>query len=162
MSSVALRSEDVPKPKKFVGTMSACDVDNFLWKMENYFCAKGIMDDAVKIGTCQEFQCELKGQFYPKLTEEEARGKVARDNATGHSGGVCSRVQGTHAPSFRCDRERSIVFFSEWIEAVGQIECVTKRCPKAVENQDGSRVCGLAWSRERQDWVFQVRGKGRM
>ncbi|MBA0671702.1 hypothetical protein Goklo_029267, partial [Gossypium klotzschianum] len=40
--------------------------------------------------------------------------------ATGHSGGVCSRVQETHAPSFRCDRERIIACFSEWIEAVGQ------------------------------------------
>ncbi|MBA0574830.1 hypothetical protein Golob_024486, partial [Gossypium lobatum] len=68
--------------------------------MENYFRAEGIMDDAVKvntasmflinivllwwrgkttdkiqgeIGTWQEFQCELKGQFYPEFTEEEAR-----------------------------------------------------------------------------------------
>ncbi|MFQ6653093.1 hypothetical protein Gotur_024661 [Gossypium turneri] len=32
-------------------------------------------------------------------------------NAIGHSGGVCSRVQGTHAPSFRCDRERGIAYF---------------------------------------------------
>ncbi|MBA0771075.1 hypothetical protein Gotri_019600 [Gossypium trilobum] len=48
VSSVALSSEDVPKSKEFVGTRSACDVDNFLWRMENYFRAKGIMDDAVK------------------------------------------------------------------------------------------------------------------
>ncbi|MFQ6645322.1 hypothetical protein Gotur_019995 [Gossypium turneri] len=31
----------------------------------------------------------------------------------GHNGGVCSRVQGTHAPSFRCDREISIACFLE-------------------------------------------------
>ncbi|MBA0852323.1 hypothetical protein Goshw_003946, partial [Gossypium schwendimanii] len=62
--------------------------------MENYFHAKGIVDDAVKvntasifltdivllwwqckttdkrqgeIGTWQEFQCELNGQFYPRV-----------------------------------------------------------------------------------------------
>ncbi|MBA0577850.1 hypothetical protein Golob_028058 [Gossypium lobatum] len=71
--------------------------------MENYFRAKGIMYDADKvniasmfltditllwwrgrttnkrqdeIGTWQEFQCELKGQFYLKFVEEEARAKL--------------------------------------------------------------------------------------
>ncbi|MBA0753487.1 hypothetical protein Gogos_020844 [Gossypium gossypioides] len=29
-----------------------------------------------EIGTWQEFQCELKGQFYPEFTEEEARAKL--------------------------------------------------------------------------------------
>ncbi|MBA0637085.1 hypothetical protein Godav_024720 [Gossypium davidsonii] len=70
--------------------------------MENYFRAKGIVDEVVKvntvsmfltditllwwrgrttnkrqckIGTWQEFQCELKGQFYPEFIEEEARAK---------------------------------------------------------------------------------------
>ncbi|MFQ6631682.1 hypothetical protein Gotur_009404, partial [Gossypium turneri] len=78
-------------------------MDNFLWRIENYFRAKGIVDDAVKvnttsmfltdivllwwrgkttdkmqreIGTWQEFQCELKGQFYPEFIEEEARAKL--------------------------------------------------------------------------------------
>ena len=103
VANAALSNEDVPKPKEFVGTRSACDVDNFLWRMENYFRAKGIMEDAVKvntasmfltdiallwwrgrttdkrqgeIGTWQEFQCELKGQFYPEFAEEEARAKL--------------------------------------------------------------------------------------
>ncbi|KAG8474384.1 hypothetical protein CXB51_034110 [Gossypium anomalum] len=71
--------------------------------MENYFRAKGIVDDAGKvqtaslfltdiallwwrgrttdkrqgeIGTWQEFQCELKGQFYPEFAEEEALAKL--------------------------------------------------------------------------------------
>ncbi|MBA0575865.1 hypothetical protein Golob_023802 [Gossypium lobatum] len=71
--------------------------------MENYFRTKGIVDDAVKvntalmfltditllwwrgrttdkrqceIGTWQEFQYELKGQFYPKFVEKEARTKL--------------------------------------------------------------------------------------
>ncbi|MFQ6640267.1 hypothetical protein Gotur_014763, partial [Gossypium turneri] len=30
VSSAALSNEDVPKPKEFVRTRSACDVDNFL------------------------------------------------------------------------------------------------------------------------------------
>ncbi|MFQ6662211.1 hypothetical protein Gotur_030098 [Gossypium turneri] len=78
-------------------TRSACDVDNFLWRMENYFHAKGIVDDAVK--------------FLPRIYRGKNSGKVARDNATGHSGGVCLRVQGTHALSFKYDRERSIACF---------------------------------------------------
>ncbi|KAK5802900.1 hypothetical protein PVK06_030529 [Gossypium arboreum] len=103
VSSAALSSECVPEPKKFVGTRSAGDVDNFLWRMENYFRAKGIVDDADKvqtaslflidiavlwwrgrttdkrqceIGTWEKFQCELKGQFYPEFAEEEARAKL--------------------------------------------------------------------------------------
>ncbi|MBA0865920.1 hypothetical protein Goshw_016442 [Gossypium schwendimanii] len=71
--------------------------------MENYFRAKDIVDDAVKvntalmflidiallwwrekttykrqsdIGTWQEFQCELKEQFYPEFIKEEARAKL--------------------------------------------------------------------------------------
>ncbi|MBA0688344.1 hypothetical protein Goari_006142, partial [Gossypium aridum] len=50
-------------------------------------------------------------------------------NAMGHSGGVCSRVQGTYAPSFKCDKEKSITYFSEWIETVGQIGGGTNKCP---------------------------------
>ncbi|MFQ6667960.1 hypothetical protein Gotur_033802 [Gossypium turneri] len=103
VSSAALSWEDVPKLKEFVGTRSAFDVDNSLWRMENYFRAKGITNDAIKInttsmfltdiallwwwgksrnkrqseiGSWQEFQYELKGQFYPEFTEEEARVKL--------------------------------------------------------------------------------------
>ncbi|KAH1113655.1 hypothetical protein J1N35_007033 [Gossypium stocksii] len=83
VSSAALNNEYVLKPKEFVGTRSACDVDNFLWRMENYFHAKGIVDDAgrttdkmqCEIKTWQEFQCELKRQFYLEFAEEEAWAK---------------------------------------------------------------------------------------
>ncbi|KAK5843420.1 hypothetical protein PVK06_005877 [Gossypium arboreum] len=99
VASAALSNEYVPELKEFVETKSACDMDNFLWRMENYFHAKGIMDDAAKVNTAslfltdivllwwrgrttnkrqgeietwQEFQCELKGHFYPEFPEEEA------------------------------------------------------------------------------------------
>ncbi|MBA0819727.1 hypothetical protein Gohar_006007 [Gossypium harknessii] len=65
-------------------------------------------------------------------------GKVARDNATGHSRGVCSRVHGTHALSFKCDRERSIACFLKWIEAIGQTRGETKRCLKAIGSHDAA------------------------
>ncbi|MBA0716565.1 hypothetical protein Golax_015386 [Gossypium laxum] len=55
VSNAALSSEDVPKSKEFVGTMSACNVDNFLWRMENYFRAKGIMDGAIKVNIASMF-----------------------------------------------------------------------------------------------------------
>ncbi|KAH1031268.1 hypothetical protein J1N35_043442 [Gossypium stocksii] len=38
-SSAALSYENVSKSKEFVGTRFACNVDNFLWRMENYFRA---------------------------------------------------------------------------------------------------------------------------
>ncbi|MBA0649782.1 hypothetical protein Goklo_017306 [Gossypium klotzschianum] len=103
VSSAALSWEDVLKLKEFVGTRSTFDVDNFLWRIENYFRTKGITNDAIKvnttsmfltdiallwllgksrnkrqseIGSWQEFQCELKGQFYPEFTKEEARVKL--------------------------------------------------------------------------------------
>ncbi|KAK5839755.1 hypothetical protein PVK06_008592 [Gossypium arboreum] len=80
--------------KELEGELALCRA-----AIENFFCAKGIMDDTSKvntaslflidiallwwrgrttdkrqgeIGTWQEFQCELKGQFYPEFAEEEA------------------------------------------------------------------------------------------
>ncbi|XP_040942311.1 uncharacterized protein [Gossypium hirsutum] len=55
---------DVPKPKEFKGTSSARDVDNFLWGIEQYFCAKGITEDVTK--------------FYPEYAEDEARARLRR------------------------------------------------------------------------------------
>ncbi|MBA0575050.1 hypothetical protein Golob_025020, partial [Gossypium lobatum] len=62
VSSATLSNEDVSKPKEFMRTRSVCDVDNFLWKMENYFRAKGITNDAVKL--------------YPEFVEEKAQAKL--------------------------------------------------------------------------------------
>ncbi|KAK5842546.1 hypothetical protein PVK06_004918 [Gossypium arboreum] len=56
VSSAALSNKYVPKPKEFVGTRLACDVDNFLWMMKNYFRAKGIINDAVKSWVRQEME----------------------------------------------------------------------------------------------------------
>ncbi|MBA0692964.1 hypothetical protein Goari_010484 [Gossypium aridum] len=97
---------DAPKPKEFKGTRSARDVDNFLWRMEQYFYAMGIKDDTNKvnnysvyftdvvllwwipkstnekcggnaIGTWEEFQRELKKQFNPQYAEDEAWAKLS-------------------------------------------------------------------------------------
>ncbi|MBA0818312.1 hypothetical protein Gohar_022015 [Gossypium harknessii] len=59
VSSATLSNEDVLKPKEFVGTRSACNVDNFLWRMENYFRAKGITDDAVKVNIASMFLTDI-------------------------------------------------------------------------------------------------------
>lgn len=40
---------DVPKSKEFNGTKVTKDVNNFLWRMEQYFRAKGIVDDDTKV-----------------------------------------------------------------------------------------------------------------
>ena len=41
---------DVPKPKPFVRSRSAKDVDNFVWGMEQYFRVAATADDA-KVST---------------------------------------------------------------------------------------------------------------
>ncbi|KAE8719061.1 cytochrome P450 78A7-like [Hibiscus syriacus] len=98
---------DIPKPKKFKGSRSAQDVENFLWGLDQYFAAMGIMEDAKKvciasvylsevalmwwqrrcndvkrgtapIATWEEFQAEFKEQFYPEYAEDEARSKLRR------------------------------------------------------------------------------------
>ncbi|MFQ6647389.1 hypothetical protein Gotur_021248 [Gossypium turneri] len=106
---------------------------------------KGVLNTALSnedVPKLKEFvgtrsTCDV-GIVLLRIYRERSLSKVVRDNATGHSGRVCSRVQGTHAPNFKCDRERSITYFLEWIEAVGQTGGGTKRCPKAVESHDGS------------------------
>ncbi|KAH1073345.1 hypothetical protein J1N35_025673 [Gossypium stocksii] len=40
---------DIPKPKEFKRIRSTKDVDNFLCGMEQYFHAKGIMDDTTNV-----------------------------------------------------------------------------------------------------------------
>ncbi|MBA0696510.1 hypothetical protein Goari_003057, partial [Gossypium aridum] len=81
----------------------ACDVDNFFVEDGKHLSCQRHHDDAVKvntgsmfltdivllwwlsrstdkrqsdIGMWQEFQCELKGQFYPEFTEEEAQERL--------------------------------------------------------------------------------------
>ena len=104
---VEARRVDVPRPKSFAGTRNAREVDNFLWGLEQYFGAMGIIDDDAKVqsaslyltdtamlwwrrrqedikkGLCtinsfEEFRRELKRQFYPENAEEEARGRLRR------------------------------------------------------------------------------------
>ncbi|XP_048225870.1 uncharacterized protein LOC125368649 [Ricinus communis] len=60
---------DAPKSKAYGGARSAREIDNFLWNLERYFDAVGIVDDATK---------ELKKQFYPDNVEKEARSKLQR------------------------------------------------------------------------------------
>ncbi|MBA0878072.1 hypothetical protein Goshw_029859 [Gossypium schwendimanii] len=74
VSSATLSNEDVLKSKEFVGTKSACDVDNFLWRMENYFRSKGITDDAVKVNIASIFLPIL--QFYGGEVGPQIKGNV--------------------------------------------------------------------------------------
>ncbi|GMI85584.1 hypothetical protein HRI_002227700 [Hibiscus trionum] len=98
---------DIPKPKKIKGTRSTQEVENFLWRMEQYFKATCIERDAKKVSfasiyltdlaqtwwrrrcgdvkrrsvaieTWKEFQDEIKEQFYSQYDEDEARSKLRR------------------------------------------------------------------------------------
>ncbi|MBA0853405.1 hypothetical protein Goshw_017053 [Gossypium schwendimanii] len=70
VSSAALTNKDVLKPKEFVGTKSTCGVNNFLWRMKNYFHDKGITDDAVK----EEVRAKLQG-----ITQRGTVGEYVRE-----------------------------------------------------------------------------------
>ncbi|MBA0861157.1 hypothetical protein Goshw_025098 [Gossypium schwendimanii] len=84
VSSVALNYKYVLKLKEFMGTRFAYNMDNLLWRIEHYFHGKDIVEMRVRssdkrhseIKTWEEFQHELKGQFYPKFAEEEALVKL--------------------------------------------------------------------------------------
>ncbi|MBA0612516.1 hypothetical protein Godav_013112, partial [Gossypium davidsonii] len=52
-------SVDVPKPNEFKGTRSIRDVDNFLWGIEQYFRAKGIMEDVTKVTTAAMYLIDV-------------------------------------------------------------------------------------------------------
>ncbi|MFQ6666137.1 hypothetical protein Gotur_032611 [Gossypium turneri] len=85
VSSAALSNEDVPKLKEFVGTRSACDVDNFLWRMEHYFRAKGIVDDADKVNTASMFLTDIVlygGEAGPQIKGKVRLGRGKSSNAS--------------------------------------------------------------------------------
>ncbi|KAH7661240.1 hypothetical protein IHE45_15G051100 [Dioscorea alata] len=42
---------DVPKPRPYGGSKNAKELDNFLWSLEQYFKALGIVEDAKKMET---------------------------------------------------------------------------------------------------------------
>ncbi|MBA0677838.1 hypothetical protein Goari_019226 [Gossypium aridum] len=72
-----------------------------------------------EIGTWQEFQCELKGEFYPEFAKKEAQAKLQ---------GITQRgTVGEHIREFK--------------ELILQVLDVIE---------------------ERQAWIFQVQGMGRM
>lgn len=103
---------EVPKPKEFTGVREAKEVDNFLWSVEQYFRAKSIEDEAIRVNTAamyltdyallwwrgryegakrggvaietwETFQQEFRKQFYPVYATEEARRKLRRLAQTG-------------------------------------------------------------------------------
>ena len=40
---------EVPKPKTFGGSRDVREIDNFLWGLEQYFDAMGILDDDINV-----------------------------------------------------------------------------------------------------------------
>ncbi|MBA0644451.1 hypothetical protein Goklo_028608 [Gossypium klotzschianum] len=76
--SAALSNEDVPKLKEFVGTRSACDVDNFLWRMENYFRAKGIVDNVVKVSTTSMFLTDIALLWWWGRSTDKRQGEIRK------------------------------------------------------------------------------------
>ncbi|MFQ6630594.1 hypothetical protein Gotur_009813 [Gossypium turneri] len=114
VANAALSNDDVPKPKEFVRTRSACDVDNFLWRMENYFRAKGIMDDelseamrvvesVVKLGLRKDklgsSKSEEKG-----VCEMDHKEDIVDGNGNGDNGGNGKPRVGKRKPKRKRDK----------------------------------------------------------
>ncbi|XP_019238284.1 PREDICTED: uncharacterized protein LOC109218379 [Nicotiana attenuata] len=59
-----------PKPKEFRSERNAQDVENFIWKMEDYFEHLNLVDEAAKI------RAATMRQFYPQNVVNEARRKL--------------------------------------------------------------------------------------
>ncbi|MFQ6643682.1 hypothetical protein Gotur_017712 [Gossypium turneri] len=114
VSSAALSNEDVPKPKEFVGTRSACDVDNFLWRMEHYFRAKGIVDDVLSEAmTVVESVVKLGlGKVKLGSSKSEERGvceidhkeDIVEGNGNGNNGGNEKPRVGKKKPKRKRDK----------------------------------------------------------
>lgn len=49
----------VPKPNAFRGTRNARDIENFLWSLEQYFRALGIVKDARKIDPAPQYLADI-------------------------------------------------------------------------------------------------------
>ncbi|MFQ6665854.1 hypothetical protein Gotur_032434 [Gossypium turneri] len=119
VSSVALSNEDVPKPKEFVGTRSACDMDNFLWRMENYFRAKGIVNDAlleamtvvesvVKLG----LGTDKLGSFKPEkrgVCEMDHKEDIVDGNRNGDNSGNGKPRVGNKKPKRKRDKLKCLL-----------------------------------------------------
>ncbi|KAL4318521.1 hypothetical protein GQ457_18G008050 [Hibiscus cannabinus] len=111
-TTVETRRVEVPRPRTFGGSRNAQEVDNFLYGLDQYLGAVGIVEDASKIqtaslyltdtamlwwrrrrndiekGTCtistfDDFKKELKRQFYPENAEDEARAHLRRLKQSG-------------------------------------------------------------------------------
>ncbi|KAL4352016.1 hypothetical protein GQ457_06G013590 [Hibiscus cannabinus] len=111
-TTVETRRVEVPRPRTFGGSRNAQELDNFLYGLDQYLGAVGIVEDASKIqtaslyltdtamlwwrrrrndiekGTCtisifDDFKRELKRQFYPENAEDEARARLRRLKQSG-------------------------------------------------------------------------------
>ncbi|KAK8656120.1 hypothetical protein V6N13_108679 [Hibiscus sabdariffa] len=111
-TTVETRRVEVPRPITFGGLRNAQEVDNFLYGLDQYLGAVGIVEDASKIqtaalylidttmllwrrrrsdiekGTCtistfDDFKKELKRQFYLENAEDEARAHLRRLKQSG-------------------------------------------------------------------------------
>ncbi|KAL4285448.1 hypothetical protein GQ457_16G025850 [Hibiscus cannabinus] len=111
-TTIETRRVEVPRPRTFGGSRNAQEVDNFLYGLDQYLGAVGIVEDASKIqtaslyltdtamlwwrrrrhdiekGTCtistfDDFKRELKRQFYPENAEDEARARLRRLKQSG-------------------------------------------------------------------------------
>ncbi|KAK8345043.1 hypothetical protein V6Z12_A07G121800 [Gossypium hirsutum] len=70
------RNMDVSKPKEFKGTRSAKDVDNFLWRIEQYFRAIGIGDDATKVKNASIYFTDVAFLWWHHRSTDKKRVKT--------------------------------------------------------------------------------------
>ncbi|MFQ6621854.1 hypothetical protein Gotur_003188 [Gossypium turneri] len=67
---------DMPKPKAFRWARSTSEVDNFLWAMEQYFCAMNIEDDVTKVNIVAMYFTNVALLWWRRRSTDVRRGGI--------------------------------------------------------------------------------------
>ena len=65
---------DVPKLKSYAGTRNACELDNFLWGLEQYLGATDIVEDDAKVQTAALYLIDTAMLWWRRRQENIRRG----------------------------------------------------------------------------------------
>ncbi|KAA3471014.1 reverse transcriptase [Gossypium australe] len=146
--------------------------------MEQYFCAKGIMDDAAKVNTVviyfidvallwwhrkstdvryEEFQREFKTQFYPEYTKDEAWEKLHWLTQQGTAREYLWEFSELMLQILDMGEKETFFFLHGWIEAMGEARVTMPRSSRAYKAMNlGPKKYKLESSKPK----FKPRGNG--
>ena len=65
---------EVPKPRSYAGARNAREVDNFLWGLEQYLGATGVVEDDAKVQTAELYLSDTAMLWWRRRQEDIRRG----------------------------------------------------------------------------------------